>query len=158
MIKDLICDCKYKNVLGLMYQSSGNSKEHKKQIVAQEIVYKNDKIYLYGYDLDKESPIVLNLRRIKSIISRKIQKGKIEPKLVKVKFAVKNLKENELEINEEIVGNIEAGCVVEGSYHNDFLAMQRVLSFGARCVVLEPIEFKNSIIEKIREMRKVYEC
>ena len=90
MIKDLICDCKYKNVLGLMYQTSGNSKEHKKQIVAQEIVYKNDKIYLYGYDLDKESPIVLNLRRIKSIISRKIQKGKIEPKLVKVKFLTAN--------------------------------------------------------------------
>ncbi len=158
IVKDLICDCKYKNVLGLTYQKTSSTKEYKKHLIAQEITCKNDKVYLYGFDLDKQESIVLNLRRIKSIFERKLQKGSVDTKLTNIKFVVKNLQREELDTNEEVIDNANGDFIVQGAYHNEFLATQRVLSFGARAIVLEPVEFRNSIIEKIKEMRKTYEC
>ena len=35
--------------------------------------------------------------------------------------------------------------------------MQRVLSFGKNCTVLEPDKFKAKLIEKIKEMRNIYD-
>lgn len=158
MIKDLIIDCKHKTTLDLMYKKPANMYDSRKLIVAQELIYKNDKVYLYGFDLDKQDSIILNLRRITTIRARKLEKQNVELKQTKIRFIMKDLKPEELEFNEEMVDSTVDGYVVEGSYHNEFLATQRVLSLGARCVVIEPAEFKNSIIEKIKEMRKTYEC
>lgn len=156
-VKDLILDSKHKNVLDLVYCKPNTTSDSRKQILAQELVCKNDKIYLYGYDLDKEKSIILNVRRIKSILTRKIHRNTIEPQQTKVKFFVKNLKQEELESNEEIIKLTTDGSIVEGIYHNDFIATQRVLSMGNRCIVLEPQDFKDNVIEKIKEMRKNYE-
>ena len=158
MIKDLIIDCKHNRILDLLYKKPNKTNDVKKQIIAQEIVCKNDKIYLYGYDLKKEKSVVLNLRRLKSIIARSIKKQSLGLNQTKIKFIVKNLQQEELDVHEEIIDSTVDGYVVEGSYHNEFLATQRVLSLGARCIVIEPIEFRNSVIEKIKEMRKTYEC
>ena len=57
----------------------------------------------------------------------------------------------------EYLKTLEKYYVVEGTYHNDFWAMQRVLSLGYKCTVIEPLDFKNSVIEKIKEMRSTYE-
>jgi predicted DNA-binding transcriptional regulator YafY len=62
-----------------------------------------------------------------------------------------------LENNEEIIEKTEDGFLIEGFYFNDFLATQRVLSFGSKCTVIEPLEFKKTIINKIKEMRNIYE-
>ena len=158
MVKNLILDCKYKRIIELMYKKTDSSKVSKKEILAQDIVCKNDKIYLYGYDLEKEKSVIFNLRRIKSIISRRLGKGIVEPDKIKIEFSIKNLKENELEDNEEIISNSLEKSLVHGYYHNEFLAIQRMLSFGSRCTVLEPLEFRNNVFEKIKEMRSVYEC
>lgn len=87
-----------------------------------------------------------------------MEKQNIESNQSKIRFVVKNLLPEELEINEEIVDSSVDGYVVEGAYHNDFIATQRVLSFGSRCIILEPVEFKKDVINKIKEMRKNYEC
>ncbi len=158
MIKDLMVDCKHKTTLDLMYKKPTNLNDVRKLVVAQELVYKNNKIYLYGYDLDKQESIVLNLRRVTSIRARKLEKQNIESNQLKIRFVVKNLLPEELEINEEIVDSSVDGYVVEGAYHNEFIATQRVLSFGPRCIILEPVVFKNEVINKIKEMRKNYEC
>lgn len=158
MIKDLIVDCKHKTTLDLMYKKPTNINDVRKLVVAQELVYKNDKVYLYGYDLNKQESIILNLRRITSIRARKLEKQNIESNQFKIKFVVKNLLQEELEVNEDIVDSSVDGYIVEGAYHNEFIAMQRVLALGARCIILEPIEFKNNVINKIKEMRKNYEC
>ena len=62
-----------------------------------------------------------------------------------------------LENNEEIIEALETGFLVEGFYHNDFLATQRILSFGSKCTIVEPEDFKINLINKIKEMRKNYE-
>lgn len=158
MIIDLIEDCKYKRIVDLTYKKPNTMADSRKQIIAQEIVFKNDKLYLYGHNLSNDKPIVLNLKRIKSILLRKNQDKDVETNQTKIKFLLKNVNKEDLSINEEIIEKTENGFIIEGSYHNEFLATQRILSFGSRCTVIEPLEFKESIITKIKEMKNIYGC
>ena len=155
-IKDLLLDCKQKRVLTLVYKKPTANEEETKEIVTQELVLKNDKIYLHAYDLDKKDSIVLNLKRIVKILTRKLQKGDIETKTTKVLFRLKGLETDRLDAEEVIVEKEENSLIIEGSYYNDFIATQRILSFGSDCTVIEPVEFKNNIVEKIKGMRNTY--
>ena len=157
MIKDLLLDCKQKRTLELIYNRMLGTRDFKKEVIAQELVLKNDKLYLYGFDLQKKGSTVLNLRRIKTILTRKLQKRTIEPHQIKIKFMLNNLNEQVLNENEEIIEVLENGFIVEGYYHNNFLAMQRMLYFGKNCIVLGPDNFREKLIEKLKEMRKIYE-
>ena len=156
-VMDLIIDCQNNTTLDLLYQKP-NSSVTRRRVVAQEIACKNDKLYLYGYDLDKKDSIVLNILRIESIISKRFETRQIDKKLTNVRFILKDFDIKELEGNEIIVNNDNNVCTVEGAYHNSFLAVQRILSFGHKCTVLEPLEIKKDVIKKIKEMREVYGC
>lgn len=158
MIKDLLIDAKYNKILDLYYQTQNSKSHSKKQILLQQVVYKNEKIYLYGLDLDTQDSVVLNLRRVESIISRRYNDSDVESQEVKIKFSLKDINKEELDKKEIIVEENEKKFVIEGYYHNEFLATQRMLSFGNKCVVLEPLEFRQNIIKKIKEMREVYGC
>ena len=75
-------------------------------------------------------------------------------------FDFVNFKESvveEIEENEEIISASENEIIVEGHYYNTFFAMQRMLYFGKNCIVLEPDGFKKKLIEKIKEMKNIYE-
>lgn len=156
-IKDLMQDCKYNRVLELIYKTTAISKESVKNIVIQKLVYKNEKFYIYGFDLNIKKSVVLNLKRVKTILKRSRNTQNIEIEETKVKFVLKNIKPEILEQNEEILEALDNKFLVEGFYHNDFLAAQRVLSFGSNCTVVEPEDFKTNVINKIKEMKKVYE-
>lgn len=156
-IKDLILDAKLKRNLVLLYKKPTLKNEILKNIVAQDVVFENDKLHLYCFDLENKKSIVLNIKRITKLISRKFQKSTIDTNIVKIKFLLKEFDPDCLEKNEVVVDAGESGYVIEGEYHNEFLATQRVLSFGSNCIVLGPEKFKNKIIEKIKEMRKTYE-
>lgn len=158
MVIDLIEDCKEHNIVELIYAKSSNTKGTCKKVIAQNVVYKNDKLYLYGYDITNNKAVVLNLRRIKHLLRRHKNNHDVELNQTKIKFILKNVKQNDLEINEEIIDKTEGGYLIEGSYHNEFLAFQRILSFGSRCIVVEPLDFKNNVIAKIKEMRQNYGC
>ena len=158
VIKDLMRDCQENNTLDLTYKKAGSVVVERKQILAQELAFNNDKFYLYGFDLQKNEPTVLLVRNIESILTRKFEKLEIKKKQTVIKFVLKSIQADELEKNELIIEQCDNEVVVEGIYHNKFLATQRVLSFGDKCVVLEPLEFRNHIITKIKEMRDVYVC
>ena len=158
VIAILYDDCKFKRSLKLVYRKVSSKYETTKNIIAQDLVFKNDKIYLHGFDKDIQEPTVLNLRNILSILERTTETLEIPQKSFEIKFRVRNFDPDMLEENETILEAKTDYCVIRGIYHNEFLATQRIMSFGAKCVVLEPLEFKNSIIEKIKEMRKTYGC
>lgn len=156
LIKDLVNDCKYNRILEIEYKNPDNKKESIKHIIAQKITFKNDKLYIYGFNLDIKKSIVLNIRRVKSVLSRKSSNENIEINTTKIKFILKNFNEEILETEEKILEIIDNKAIIEGHYHNDFLATQRVLSFGANCTVIEPEDFKQNLITKIKEMREKY--
>lgn len=156
LLKDLMLDCSQNRVLDLSYRKVGSHKDSKKQVVAQNLVFKSDKIYLYCHDLATNEPVVLLVDRLKSVDARHIEKHDFEPSVTKVLFKLNTNSLDEFQDGEVIVENEDNLYTVEGHYHNDFIAAQRILSFGSRCVVLEPVEFKNTIINKLKEMRETY--
>ncbi len=157
MLKDLLLDCNQNRTLRLLYRKSLSIGDEQKELVAQKLVFQNDKVYLYGYDLEKEEPIVLLVSRIKSILARKLEKAKFNQTFTKVCFTLTTDDYIELQDDETILSKTENSYKIEGRYHNDFLAMQRILSFGSKCVVTEPVEMKNAVIAKLKEMRAIYE-
>ena len=44
-------------------------------------------------------------------------------------------------------------ATVRGAYYTDFIALQRVLSFGPDCVVLSPEGIKTTLIEKLQNYK-----
>ena len=155
-IQDLIEDCRQNRTLRLSYRTPQVKDDSQKEVCAHRIVFQNDKIYLYGFDLIRKKSVVLNIKRIGAILARFSGSSKVEIEYTTVKFFLKNFGVTGIEENEVILENRDDGYIIEGRYYNDFLAAQRILSFGANCTVLEPQEFREKIIQKLINMRNVY--
>jgi hypothetical protein len=157
IIQDLYYAVERQYQLDLIYKVPTLSIEKKKQIIAQKLVLQNGKIYLYGYDVEKEKSIVLNVRRIVQILSRAFKKKNPDENLINVKFILSTDMLDSLNSDEYVIDQNGEYLIVEASYYNEFLAMQRIMSFGEKCTVLEPQNFKESVIKKLKEMRGVYD-
>ena len=156
LVNRLIEDSKSKKVLTLVYKSPNSSTSSKKKIALKEVVYKNDKLYLYGFDTEKQVAVTLNIDRIVEFLSCDENNKEIEIEPTKVKFHLKDFGVNGLEDYEHIISYDESGYTIQGDYHNDFVAIQRILSFGANCTVIAPNDFKNKVIKKLKSMKEVY--
>ena len=157
LIKSLLRDCDEKALLTLDYISPDNQFVLTKKIAAKSLEFRNDKIYLHGFDIEKNKWIILNLKRIQSIWGKNKNNGDYIENKICTRLMLKSIYNNTLEDNEKVIDKIGNNCIVEGVYFNKFLCIQRMLSFGANCTVLEPLEIKNKIIELLQEMRKIYE-
>lgn len=157
-IKDLLNDCKKEHTLELLYRKPPSKNEYIKEVIAQKLVFNNDQVYLHCFDKSIRESIVLNVKRIVKVISRKMKENSPDFKYVTVKFHLKDFDIDTLTDSEMIIESSENGCIVEGNYYNKFLAIQRMLSFGSKCTVLEPSEIRAEIITKLKEMRKIYGC
>jgi len=156
LIKDLLEDCKLHRVLVISYKTPAAKKESRKELVIQDLVFQNDKIYLFAYDLRLRKSVILNIKRILSIISRTSGGDKVKIEYLTVKFRLKSFGLSTIEENEKILEETDEGYLIEGKYYNDFFAAQRILSFGSACTVLEPVNFREQIIQKLKNMRDVY--
>ena len=158
LIKALISTCEKKNILTITYKKPTAKMQTEKHIVAEKLVCRSNKIYLYGYDIDKQESVMLNLKRLTGIIETYDAPPSFQSKTFKINYHLFNIGEVSLDNEDEkLIETTENGYIIEGTYHNDFIAMQRVLSFGANCTVLEPEKFKNKIIQTLKKMRKIYE-
>ena len=72
-------------------------------------------------------------------------------------YLLKNTNIDKLTSNEQILKSDNDTYLIEGHYFNKFTAMQRVLSFGASCTILEPEDFRKEIINKLKNMRRIYD-
>ena len=156
LVKDLIIDARYNNIVDLTYRKAGAKIDSVKEIAVRQIVFKNDKMYLYGLNLQSGEPVTLLINKIIKILGRKPKREDIDLKTIKVKYHLRSFGIDALEPEEKILESNENGFIIEGRYYNEFWAAQRILSFGAKCTVLEPADFKRNIIKKITEMGEVY--
>ena len=157
-INELVFYCKHKKELKLSYQPPAINNPIEMNIYTQKLVFKNDKIYLYGFDTSKNEAVTLNIKCILNILGCKdCDNNTTTPTPITVKFKLTNFGVSGLDENENILeGNAEKGFLVEGKYHNTFTAVQRILSFGSACTVIEPEEFKTNIIQILKKMRNLY--
>jgi predicted DNA-binding transcriptional regulator YafY len=77
---------------------------------------------------------------------------------VTIRFKLKEFDLSGIMDNETIIsGSLSEGFIIEGKYHNEFIAMQRILSFGDNCIVISPENFKENIIDSLKKMRALYD-
>lgn len=156
-IKRVYKACQEKRNLTLLYKNPNSGKETETVVAGQDLIYQRDKIMLHAYDLKKQASVTLNFKRIVQILSIEKSNQKLPTNSYKVKFKLLGPKIDILNEQESILETHKDHYIIEGSYHNEFVATQRILSLGVRSIVLEPVELRNNIIEKLKEMRKAYE-
>lgn len=157
LLREIYFACGKNYQLMLSYMRISSNTIVYKNITAQKIVIQNNKIYLYGYDNDIKKSTVLNFKRIKGVFARVFGCKEKETNIINIKFYLKDDFIDSLNENEIIIETIGDTYLIEANYYNEFYAMQRILSFGKNCKVLEPEDFKERIITKIKEMRDVYD-
>ena len=156
ILNDLKKACKNKRLVKLEYKSPTSNKTDI-EIVAEKVVMQNNKFYLYGVDKNSKQSIDLKVKRILKIISQSSNDDNLSSKPVVIKFLLKELGLPGLEDYENIIeGDVENGFVIEGKYHNEFFALQRILSFGTKCIVIEPSDFKNKVVDTLTKMKEIY--
>ena len=159
LIKKLIEICHNKCIVRFEYKSPVAKNNSEIELAAQDVIFKNDKFYLWGVDTNSGKNLSFNIKRILKLLSYKTndRNYNADSDNVHVKFLLKSFGISGLEENEKIIEiTKEDKYIIEGSYHNEFYATQRILSFGSDCTVIEPEEFKNRIIELLKKMRNIY--
>lgn len=157
ILDELKTACANKNVVKLVYKAPTLKTEDEKEIYADCIKLQNDKLYLFGVDKGTNQSVYLNIKRILKVLSKQSCDETHTAEPINVRFMLKEFGVLGLSDNEEIEsGDISTGFIIRGQYHNSFQAMQRMLSFGSKCTIIEPEDFKESIVEILKKMREVY--
>ena len=157
VLNKLLAYCKNKATVTLLYKSPVSNKPTEKEIVTQQLIFRNDKIYLLGFNKSDKESVMLNIKRILKIISGKDSDDTTNIKPITIKFKLTKFGVTGLDKNEKILSAGESeDFIIEGEYHNKFIATQRILSFGSACTVIEPQDFKEHIVELIKKMREIY--
>ncbi len=155
-IKELIKDCKTQKIIELVYKNPETKKDNQKILKLEKLVFQNDKIYLYGFDTERQFSTVLLYKRIKKIISKKQDEKFIQPRNIEIIYKLRNFDKNLLLDNEKIIEEKNDNIMIQGTFYNDFLAIQRVLSLGSKCTIISPLEIKDAVISKLKAMKEVY--
>lgn len=157
-LEELANDCREKNTITIEYRDGGTRQTKIKNVVAQKIEMQNDKVYLFGFDTNTQESVMLLAKRIRGIISRTYDPDSvIEQKPVEVKFSLKNFNVAGIQDCEEIIeSHDDMSQILKGTYHNEFIAVQRMLELGTECTVLEPEHIRQKVIDKLLLMREIY--
>ena len=156
LIKTLIAASNEKRIIKIEYQSPTAKNPSIMEVLTTDVVFQNEKIYLLGTDIFSKKAVMLQVKRILSIISGRKNNGDSEAKTTLIKFKLSEFGINGLEQNEKIIGKEDNQYLIEGEYHNEFIAIQRILSFGSTCTVIEPIEIREKVVSLLKNMREVY--
>lgn len=155
IIKDLVADEKHHNKIQIVYAST-KYKEVIYDITLERLGLRSNKLYAFCYNHTLGKRTFLRVSKIRAILSKFFDKNSKFGLDTHVKFRLTRSYLYPLEPNETVVETTSDALVIEGRYYNDFIAMQRMLSFGKDCIVLEPVEMKELIIEKLLEMKELY--
>lgn len=155
IIKDLVADEKHHNKIQIVY-SVTKQKDVVYDITLERLGLRSNKLYAFCYNHTLRKRTLLRVSKIRQILCKFFDKSSEFGLDTHVKFKLTRSYLYPLEPNESVVETKDDTLIVEGRYYNDFLAIQRMLSFGQDCVVVEPIEMKERIIEKLLEMKELY--
>lgn len=159
ILKDLNALTKRKKTVLLLYNSP-NSGIKEIQIKLKEIKYTGSKLHIIGTSENYPDNTVLradNILKIVKILSKNEEcrkKGAIKKVAYKIKkeaFEYKNLLDEE-KILKETDGEIE----IELKSDNDFMIVQRLLSFGEDLISIKNKDIKEQYIDALNQIFKNY--
>ena len=155
IIKLLVADEKHNNKIRILYAPTKN-KEVEYDITLEKLGMRSDKLYAFCYNHTFEKRMFLKVNNIKGIVCKFFDRTSKVGLDTIIKFRLKRPYRYQLEPNETVLDSTSQELYIEGRYYNSFIAIQRVLSFGSDCTVVEPEDIKELVIEKLLEMRELY--
>lgn len=158
LIKEIEYYCSNNTPVLLEYDSPSGHKAFIK-LLSDTIKYENDALYLWGYNYELEDYQYLRIDRIESVKALKNENiPEIKPPLeVKFKlYGIHSVSYNP-EDDEEIIHRDENSIIVKAKIKNKFKLVQKMLSFGRDCEVIEPKELQQELLRNLKLMLKVYE-
>jgi predicted DNA-binding transcriptional regulator YafY len=146
-----------KQTIKILYNSPNSGKKEITVITDKLGIYRNN-IYLYGISLEYKQDTSYLVSRIINIVDIvEDTKTPIEIKPITVGYELGTLTPNvKLAENEKIVEIKENSVIIEAQTTNLFMMKRRILDYGGICTVLYPEDFRNDIINTLKEMREVY--
>lgn len=157
ILNDLLIHCKNKNQIVFIYNSP-RSGEKQIEIVADKLSFKSGKLYLYGDNLTHKQYSYFLADRILEICNIKLIKNKENFKPVKVIYEICNNIQDYIPAPfEKVLEQSDTKLVIEADSENEFSLMQRILYMADECKVIEPQEFKDKLLTKLRKMEESYE-
>ncbi len=150
---------KRKKDVKILYDSPHTGKKEI-QIKLKEIKYNNSKLYLTGFCSDYPNITVLRVDNIIRVIkilkpNENINKAKIKTVCCKIKPAAKE-KMNLLN-EEKIILENKNFIKIELKFDNDFMIIQRLLSYGEDLISIKNKDIKEKYLLKLAKIEKIYE-
>ena len=145
------------NKVKILYAPPNQKTECEYEITVEKFGIRSGKLYLYGYNHTLNTKSFLSVTRIKAVLEKIFDRKSVVGIDTKVTFKLRNYNDFVLEENETITEKTEEDALVEGVYFNDFIALQRMLSFASDCTVISPDKIKTAVIAKLKEMRARYD-
>ena len=156
LIYEVLNDAKRHSRLKILY-TAGNSRDEEYDITVEKLGFRSDKLYIYCFNHSINKRTFLNFSRLKKVLVRSLRSENINGEDVVVEFNLRNYKDYELEETEQILSTDDNIAYIKGVYYTDFIALQRILSFGSDCVILSPSELKRVLLDRLHSMRKQYD-
>ncbi len=155
---DKLVECtKNKNSITILYNSPTSGKKEIKVITDKLGIYRNN-IYLYGISLEYKQDTSYLVSRIIDIVDiDENNDARIEIAPITVGYELGTLTPGaKLSENEKIVEIKDNSVIIEAQTTNLFMMKRKILDYGGLCTVLYPEDFRNDIINTLKEMREVY--
>ncbi len=159
LIKKLNYFCEKEKFVVLDYQSP-NSGLKEISLVAKYLSLENSRLYLWGHSFELDELQYLRVDRIKNIKVISLKEVDIQQKdfpVSKYKLINQDVKNFFADENQKVLEISDSEILIEEPIKNRFLFVQKILSYGEDCVVLEPIELREEIISVIKGVLSFYE-
>lgn len=158
--KDILSDLiKAQNSQGkIQFEYKSPTGKSNIEFIVEDFEFRNKKLYIDGYSITHQNNSFLLVSKITSPITFFLKKEEIENATFKVVYELRNSARINFEEkdDEKVVKSAKDVLTVEFSTDNKFKLFQKILSYGANCVVISPSEIRQEVIEKLKVMREVY--
>lgn len=157
LIAELEYYCSNNDCILIVYNSlSGKSTEIK--LFAEKLKYENGALYIWGYNATLEEYQYLRVDRIDSVAKTDLQDVTLNKTSVDVIFKLYGIHivSYNPEEDEEVLSRNADSIVIKHKLKNKFKLIQKILSFGRDCEILEPRQLQKDLIKKLKLMKKNY--
>lgn len=158
LLNELCVLVKRKKEVKLLYNSP-NSGKKEISIKLKDIKYNNSKLYITGFSSNYPDITVLRVDNIIKVLkilkTDKTSKLKKKTVICKIKNNIEDT--SNLLSEEKIVSKSKNFIKIEIKSDNDFMIIQRLLSFGKDLIDIKDKEIKEKYLLKLKEIKICYE-
>lgn len=160
-----------KHVVRFQY-ASAKGETMQREVEPIKLIFKGTAWYLYGFCRFRQDFRFFKLKRIRDLdvleehFVYRVPKADAVPyksgeaqELVKIKFRIeKEAAYRAYDDFEQCETQTDGSVIVAGCFKKNEWVMNYILGYGEMCEVLEPLELRDEIQQKIRCMLKKYQC